>query len=275
MNVTDSLNIELLRNNVEILENQVNNLKGLLSHSNDTIANEIAISDRFLSIASFVFALTALLIGVYITWCSNKMDKMKKSVEQKEQDIIRLKEIVESTNRQIQDDIHGVYERLRLEETNTLIERLRQVPEDISNIINLLLSRDLPETSFSILREAYDKVDNPAYIKDYFMLFFQHFADRILKDLKLRSYLIENINELVQYAFKNDIIKTTDDIVNSMSCMQIFEKKQVLVPYYKALKNSQFKDLTCLYDKLKSTVTNEEWQEILKEVGDEPDKEDE
>lgn len=95
------------------------------------------------------------------------MDKMKKSVEQKEQDIIRLKEIVESTNRQIQDDIHGVYERLRLEETNTLIERLRQVPEDISNIINLLLSRDLPETSFSILREAYDKVDNPAYIKDY------------------------------------------------------------------------------------------------------------
>ena len=38
---------------------------------------------------------------------------------------------------------------------------------------------------------------------------------------------------------------------------------------------SQFKDLTCLYDKLKSTVTNEEWQEILKEVGDEPDKEDE
>ena len=158
MNVTDSLNIELLRNNVEILENQVNNLKDLLSHSNDTIANEIAISDRFLSIASFVFALTALLIGVYITWCSNKMDKMKKSVEQKEQDIIRLKEIVESTNRQIQDDIHGVYERLRLEETNTLIERLRQVPEDISNIINLLLSRDLPETSFSILREAYDKV---------------------------------------------------------------------------------------------------------------------
>ena len=62
MNVTDSLNIELLRNNVEILENQVNNLKDLLSHSNDTIANEIAISDRFLSIASFVFALTALLI---------------------------------------------------------------------------------------------------------------------------------------------------------------------------------------------------------------------
>ena len=48
MNVTDSLNIELLRNNVEILENQVNNLKDLLSHSNDTIANEIAISDRFL-----------------------------------------------------------------------------------------------------------------------------------------------------------------------------------------------------------------------------------
>lgn len=58
------------------------------------------------------------------------------------------------------------------------------------------------------------------------MLFFQHFADRILKDLKLRSYLIENINELVQYAFKNDIIKTTDDIVNSMSCMQIFEKSR-------------------------------------------------
>lgn len=49
----------------------------------------------------------------------------------------------------------------------------------------------------------------------------------------------------------------------------------MLVPYYKALKNSQFKDLTCLYDKLKSTVTNEEWQEVLKEVGDEPDKEDE
>lgn len=201
MNMTDSLNIELLRNNVEILGSQVTSLKDLLSHSNDTIANEIAISDRFLSIASFVFALTALLIGAYITWCSNKMGKMKKSVEQKEQDIIRLKEIVESTNRQIQDDIHSVYERLRLEETNTLIERLRQVPEDISNIINLLLSRDLPETSFSILREAYDKVEKTEDIKNYFVLFFQHFADRILKDLKLRSYLIENINELVQYAF--------------------------------------------------------------------------
>lgn len=275
MNMTDSLNIELLRNNVEILESQVASLKDLLSHSNEMIANEIAISDRFLNIASIVFALTALLIGVYITWCSNKMDKMKKSVEQKEQDIIRLKEIVESANRQIQDDIHGVYKRLRLEETNTLIDRLRQVPEDISNIINLLLSRDLPETSFTVLREAFDEVEEPVYKIKYFMLFFQHFANRILKDLNLRSYLTENIGQLVQYAFKNDIIKTTDDIVNSMSCMQILEKKQVIVPYYTALKNSQFKDLTCLYDKLKSTVTNEEWQEILKEVGDEPDKEDE
>lgn len=82
---------------------------------------------------------------------------------------------------------------------------------------------------------------------------------------------------MVVLLYTNRVILYVGSGMNNRNQLKVINDwdNPMLVPYYKALKNSQFKDLTCLYDKLKSTVTNEEWQEILNEVGDEPDKEDE
>lgn len=66
-------------------------------------------------------------------------------------------------------------------------------------------------------------------------------------------------------AFKNDIIKSTNDMLAVLKNMSDKEKMQVIEPYYKALKKSKFKELDILFDGIKTVLKNEQWQEIKKD----------
>lgn len=270
MNVQDSLTIETIKRQIDNLNSQMESLHNLVSHSNDVIANEIAAGDRYLTLVSITLGVLGIILGIYIAWCTNKIKKMKMSMEEKERDIKRTSQIVEQTNSQIQSDISGLYDKLRREETKTFLNRLIEVPEDIANIIDLLLFRNLDSNDYNLLKQAFDKLpkEDSRNTEYYLLLFFQHFAGRSLSDADLRSRFIADFDSLILAAFKNDIIKSTKDMMTVIKDMPNEEKLQILEPYYKALKRSKFKDNSNLFDSIKSVLTNEQWQELSKD-GDE------
>ena len=267
MDIQDSLTIETMKHQIDNLNSQMESLHNLVSHSNDIIANEIAAGDRYLALFSILFGVFGIILGIYVTWCANRVKKMKLSMEEKERDILRISQIVEKTNTQIQSDISGLYDKLRREETKTLLNRLIDVPEDISNLIDLLLSRNLAPNDYNLLKQAFDKLskEDTNNIENYLILFFQHFAGRSLSDVDLRNQIIADFDSLILAAFKNDIIKSTNDMMEALKTMSDEDKLQVIAPYYKALKNSKFKENSNLFDSIKSVLTNEQWQEISKD----------
>lgn len=277
MNEVDSIYNEAIKFKIELIETKMSCLNDLVNSSNDIIANEIAASDRYWSIASAILCILCLILGIYITWCSRKVERLKLSVEQKEQDVIRLKDIIDDTNQSIQHDLNGLYQKLRTEETNTLLRRLVEVPEDVSNVQNLLLSRDLPSDAFPKLKDAFNGIKNKdeSYYNDYLLLFFQHFAGQSLLDDRLRACITNALGYLVGCAFKNDIIKSTKDIVGAIAEMPYEDGKAFVVAYYRSLKNSKFNDLSIVFDELKTAFTNEQWQSVIQESNEESDIESE
>lgn len=266
MNISDSLSIASMHDQIENINTQLSDLHNLISHSNDAIANEIAAGDRFLTYVGLILGFVGILLGFYITWCYQKVRKMKISIERKERDVKDLSNKVEKINEQIQNDISGLYEKLRKEESKSLLNRLIKVPEDIDNIVDLLLARELLPEDFSLLKQAFENLpkDNEDNVKKYLLLFFQHFAGQSIKYNDLRNRFVADFALLVSVAFKNDIEKSTKDIVLSLEEAKDEIKIQVLTPYCKALKKSKYKDMDILFTDIKSIVTNEQWQNISK-----------
>ena len=141
------------------------------------------------------------------------------------------------------------------------------MPEDISNLIDLLLSRNLAPNDYNLLKQAFDKLskEDTNNIENYLILFFQHFAGRSISDVDLRNQIIADFDSLILAAFKNDIVKSTNDMLEALKTMSDEDKLQVVAPYYKALKNSKFKENSNLFDGIKSVLTNDQWQEISKD----------
>lgn len=254
---------------IDILDRQVADLHTQLSESQNFLSNAIASSDRFLSVASIAITIIAIALGVYITWCQNRVVKIKKIVEDKETEIQLLKKEVDSTNKQIQGDLSSLYKKLRREETVTLLNRLVQVPEDINNIARFLLIRDLEVEDFNQLNEAFAKIKNDKdYVIPYLIVLFQHFAGLSIKDEILRNLLIENYQYLIPNSFKNDIQKSTVDMVKELPSLAPDIRMQIIIPFYKNFKESKFKEMYYIVESLKSVLSEEQWKSVIAQTNE-------
>ena len=203
---------------------------------------------------TIVFALVGIFLSFYITWLKNRISKMNDNIAEKEQEIISLAKIVEETDKKIQSDISGLYAKLRDEETMTLLRRLEEEPQDISNLSHLLLARPLSEKGFSIIKRAFMKLKSLgpvidegniiSYGQQYTILFFQHYLRESVLDDDLRPELIKDFDCCMECAFKQDIIKSTGDFCHALSVSNApFDKIMLLVDYLKALNQSKYCNL--------------------------------
>lgn len=243
------------------LNDNIDAVRRIVDVSNSTIANEISAVNTMLVAFTIGLTVVGVLLGIYITWLQQKVSKMSKNIEEKEQKIICLANTVEETDKKIHSDISGLYAQLRKEETMTLLHRLEEEPEDISNLVDLLLARPLDDDGFPILKKAFEKlmaihlevgkdvlVDSSLETR-YILLFFQHYLFQSILDDKLRSEVVKDLDSCMNCAFKHDIIKSTKDFCRALSNDDAtFEKKQLLIDYLKALNQSKYKDLEELKD---------------------------
>lgn len=243
------------------INDNIDAVRRIVDVSNSTIANEISAVNTMLVAFTIVFGIVGVLLGIYISWLQRKVSKMSDNIEEKEQKIILLAKTIEDTDNKIQSDISGLYAKLRNEETLTLLHRLEEEPEDISNLADLLLARPLDDNGFPILKKAFEKlmaihlevgkdvlVDSSLETR-YVLLFFQHYLFQSILDDKLRTEVVKDLDSCMNCAFKHDIIKSTKDFCRALSNEDAtFEKTQLLIDYLKALNQSKYKDLEELKD---------------------------
>lgn len=280
MAVIDSLLVKEIENHFSDLDRRLDDLHSMAAISQDCIANELAASDRYVTITGIVISIILVFVGLYVSHlydkikvlkndtqsASQEVNRMRRQVDSKIQEVQVLKKEVEETNKQINNDLSSIYVKLKREETISLLKRLVDVPEDISNISPLLFSRELLEEDFDLLVDAYKKIKETGHnakISLYSLVFFQHFAGRSLRVAELADYFKDNFEFLISQSFKNDIIKSTNDMISELANFSPEERISFVVPYYAALKKSKYKDRYDLCSLLNSILTDEQWASVI------------
>ena len=271
----ENLNIDLkdIEESVDGLAKQVENLSYLVETQKEIISQEQSAIENSMGAVNIFLAVFALILtigGIYLGWFINRREKnvqyLLKQVETKKEEVEKLEEKTSNTRKEVMElsdninkDIEGLYAKLRREETITHLKRLVYEPNDIGNILPLLLSRELIESDFKYLLTAYRNLENKddngvvpgglLYRKgQYLMLFYQHFCGQALCHELVAAEIVSFFPYLLRCAFKNDVISSTTSMVNYFNRGNVaVNKVETIYLYLKALHESKHSNLEDAY----------------------------
>jgi len=247
----NTFQIENIKNSITGIESKFTDLKDnyrLLydgsKNQNDQLGNQISFSGYLMGVFSMIFA----ILGSVLAWYVNSQYKK----------IIEIRVIIENTKNYIDGHSIELYKKIKRDDTEYFLKRLQEVPEDINNIVKLLLSRDLLEKDFNYLRDAYLKIKNdilPQGKNAYMSLFMQHFPYQSLKNDDLRIDIISYINfNYINCMFERDIMNFFDQTFKYLQEFGINneQSKNIIKDLFYHCFKSRFK----LDNKLKNYIKN-------------------
>lgn len=274
---SDSLQykVDSLQAKIDALQVKSDLMYNVVESANSGVANQISTMTLWLEFIAILIAIGGGLLGFYISNKRREVVKMARTVDEKAEKVDSIAKTTKDLDNKIHNDLTGLYKKLHQEETKTLLERLVLEPLDISNIIKLLLARDIDDNNFDLLRVAFlkfletvrdDSNENTTDENDYVIggsyyepnfnyqiLFFQHYCEQSIKDDAIRPYMMEQLIDIMDGAFKRDMLKSTKGLCMAISDeYSTFDKVNVLVGFLKALNNSKHKE----YAELKELLEN-------------------
>lgn len=261
-------------NEIATLKDKLDFQQKMSEQSISSISNQLDSASYNLTLFGLLFAIAAILLGLYVTYIERKIVKIGEENKELLTKNQKIKEDVEALNKLIQSDIYNLFLKIKREESVHLLDRLVKVPKDIANVSQSLLSRELEQEDFVKLRQAYlnlGEIKND-YHHEYHLQFFQHFLGQSLKDEKLRQDISKFIPSGIDSSFENDIIKCTFDFVTVVVDKGIQEFKHEINLFFNGLTNSEFKTFGVVYqllfDNLKSRKNRFEIFNVVESVQD-------
>lgn len=216
-----------------------------------SISNQLSSSANALAFFGFIFGILSVGLGLYVTYVERKITKIADSNLKLLNETRKVKNEVVVINEMIQNDIKGLYKKIKREETLHILDRLTKVPKDVSNLIDELLSRDLEKNDFEKLKYCFSKLpenEGDTYRDKYKMIIFQHFADLALEDCSFRESFIPYIKDGVQYCFENDILKATNEIFEYLVNNGLENNIEIINNYFSGLELVTYKDWDEIYN---------------------------
>ena len=183
-----------------------------------------------------------------------------------------------------------IYTHLRREETKYLLTRLEEIPEDIANICDSLLSRTLEASDFAYVLNGYHnliqryldmtqmksvqelRLANSSFRKKedlYLIVFAQHFLRQAILEDDLREVIRSGFARLISCYYKNDAEQSTKDLKAGVAQLEPDLRMSILKDYTKALSESKFANFKELYEILVGDMEMDEmislWDRVIGE----------
>lgn len=315
--------VTILQKEVEIFEKSLRCVDEHVDRANEEISNQISASSHTIQVWGWVIAVIAIVVtiimsvlGVHYARYINKLRKniaslsseakrkfqqtkeVSKEMEEKQQKIMtqqqdiqailsttedKIKELQELYSN-IQTNSRKIYLNLRREETLALLTRLEEVPEDIANISEILLARNLEEDDFLHLLNAYHnliarcfEISDVSTIEElrekqykfvsleesYALLFAQHFMGKAIVDTELRELLQPRFASFFDECFfRNDAEKSTKDLKQGINALEQALQIDILTDYIDAISKSQYSKLVELYNILLCDFSENQLMEV-------------
>lgn len=208
---------------------------------------------------------------------TEEVKEMINEAKKTNDDTRAISQAANELNQQIQDNIESLYLRLRDEETKTILQRLKDSPEDVDNAAATLYSRVLDKRFFIDLKLAYqnlltrDEVAIRDHEDTYQSLFYLHFTKEAMRDPNLVEMFIKGLPESISRAFFTDVVKSTKDYMSAIEIYSNEEKITYISDYVLALQNASFSIPNSIFDdlfeKLPSDIIHKVWTNISHEDG--------
>lgn len=226
----------------------------------NSISTQLNSASYSLTIFAILFGMAGIYLGVYVTNVEKRVINLNEQSKSQLRQSIEIKKEVLGLNELIKNNIKGLYEKIRREETIHLLKRLCKIPDDISNISILLLSRDLEREDFLLLKEAYMKLkedlrpkqkEGIVLIKDYsnkyLLQFFQHFIDLAIKDPDIGPDLTSFYVEGIICSFKSDLINSAQGFIKAIIDLGLQSKKTDINNFLNGLSSRDNDQLAKIY----------------------------
>lgn len=276
--------VDLLQAKLDDLQGKTEFLTNVVETANDGVSNQLSAANNLLALVAVIMAVAGIWLGIYIAKKKHQIDIMASIVDNKKKVVVELAKVVdekkddvdaiaiktEELDKKIHGDLTGLYKDLRKEETNALLDRLILEPFDICNVSDLLLAREIENSGYYKLKEAFLKLlkeqkgelpenIDKTYRLRYVVLFFQHFCYEALIDEEVAPSIIEYLDAGCQTAFKRDIIKSTTELCKAVSSENAkFNKEDVLVEFLLALNHSWHRNYKELRKIIEENITPNE-----------------
>ena len=263
-----------VENELSLINYEIDQLRQTQEMSNDVIANGLNTSNLLISVFAALFAVGAFLIGIYVTRICKKVETLDNEVTIKET-------AVRTLSQEIHENFDNLFSKIRRADTKSLLERLVSVPQDIANIAKILLTRELVEDDYPILRGAYEKLLKSGDAKmnsdafgntiedEYAVLFLQHFPAYSFNDPPLRKIIMPIFEVwIANSAFPNDIEKVAREISPLLkdSSLEI-DHSQLLLLFRRGLVHSRYHNNKVFIESVKALIDNDSmWEAAGKEI---------
>lgn len=312
--------IESTQNELMIFEKELEYIYKHTENANEDISNLISASSHIIQVWGWVISAIAILLsifGVAFAFVTNKLRKniallTSQAMSQLKQAEIGTTEIAEQQAKisiqqeeikkmqssteakiqelqniysNIQENSQEIYRKLRREETIALLERLENVPDDIVNIADIMLARDLEESDFSKLFNAYQKLiirytelynahsvaeirkNNSLFAElegSYSLQFAQHFMGQSILKPEIRDLVCPRFFVFFNKCFfRNDAEKSTKDFKKGVLLLDNIQQQiEISAEFIDAIAKSRYSRLTELYQTLLSDLNEKQLKGI-------------
>ena len=261
--------IDKLSDRFDNLEYAVEKQKDIIAQEQTAIDNSLSAANHNISIFSYIVAAIGIIIaigsfafGAYfskkIEQILERVDKKRDQIDKLKREITTIKDEAKALNDEIKDNVDSLFNRLRRNDTISILERLVDVPEDIGNLSDILLARKLHPSDFDLLLKAYTKLmsENKESAEEvsifgisqkgqYLLLFFQNFCGKSIQSSLLKDDVISYFFTALQCAFKIDVKNSLSSLLETLNNFDINgENESILAKYLVALNKSKHKTYT-------------------------------
>ena len=243
--------ISSLQKNIDELEKKVAYLQQVMQTSFEGVSANLSSSSNYLTIVAIGIAGVAIFIGIYVTRIERKIVRISEESKKLLETHKTVKKEIDDLNELISKNLMGLYSKLREEETKYLVSRLEKVPQDISNLNDLFLSRELSKEYYPIFKKGFLRIkkdkDRYKYEDPYLINLFQHFADLAIFDPEISESLEPYYGVLFESSFENDVLKSTEDFIRMCVDKNLKEHRDKINKYLIAVNNSRYVEFEKLY----------------------------
>lgn len=209
----------------------------------NTISTQLSSASYPLTLLGIVITIASVWLSVYVSNIEKRIISLRGENEKLLAHNQKIKNDVVELNDLIHRDIKALFVKIKREETEYILERLISVPEDITNVIHTLLSRELLPDDFSKLKKAYLKFHKDefsldqgymsSYVRSYTSVLIQHFLFASLTDKDIRMVVRQRIREYASsLAFDYDILNSNKDLIHLIDKYDVMDYQKELNDYF-------------------------------------------
>ncbi len=319
--------ITIIQKELGIYEKEMSAICEHVDRSNEEISNQIAASSHTIQVWGWILAILAIAVTVFTSVAgalfARYINKIRRDISHltseakdqlhqaedaftdiseeqqranaQQQEVKKIQEDTEEKLKElqnlhsdIQNNMSAIYEKMKREETIALLKRLEEIPEDITNVGDILLTRQFVKNDFEIMLNAYHNLisrslelngltsiselrgrdeDFRSLEGSYILQFAQHFMEDAIVDKELQSLLRSRFRELFSDCFfRNDAEKSTTDFKKGVSTLNIQSQKSLIADFLLAIAQSHYAKFEELYNTLLSDLTESNIQKIWEKI---------